>query len=129
MRFTPRAGIAEPRERLPMQPLTPLKPNVKEPAVWSWAAQQISESALYATIAGMAEEENPCASPWDSLTLHNDLSTTDDPALRREIYTRTITIINLGLRPSDGYSPYGAPIDRAHAKLLTWLTVFADYRK
>lgn len=125
--FTPRAGIADPRLPLAPEPSVPPRPNVREPAVWSWPVQQISSRASYLATEGMIEEERGELPPGELLHAHNLLSDRlkESLPLRREFYKRAVHLMSQVI-PSDGYSEKGPAVDRAEAKLFVWLRVFEN---
>jgi hypothetical protein len=126
----PRAGIGVPRVRLAPKSLEPPKPNVRQPAVWSWSVQQILGEAQYGALSSLAEERQNSDDPWAKLRTQNEVEQQifTDPALKLEFYERATQIINRA-KPSDGFSDRGAPVDRAEARLRLWLILYAGYSR
>jgi hypothetical protein len=127
----PRAGIGVPRVRLAPKSLEPSKPNVRQPAVWSWPVQQILGQAQYGALSSLAEErQSSDDDPWAKLHSQNEVEKRifTDPVLKLEFYERATQIIARA-KPSDGFSDRGAPVDRAEARLRLWLILYAGYSR
>lgn len=127
-------GLPEDLPPIPRcNPRKPPQPNVREPVVWSWAAQQLVEQTTYAATQSIVDEEAERrgveVDALGRLRLGNEImdSIDNDPALRREFYERTLHFISRDT-PNDGPSPAGVSVDRAHARLLLWLRLYGHLR-
>ena len=114
--------------------MIPAKPRVKEPVVWSLAAQDLLYYASHEAKESMMEQAlgyEPKGMEW--FTASGDLSRRieSDPATLAEYYGRTCFFIDRRLPVSTGKDPIewstnGPSVDRAHAKLWLWLNCFVD---
>lgn len=123
----PRAGIADPRVPQRPRPMVPPRPDVREPASWTWAAQELVADAAHEAITGLLEDRHGDMSSSQLLAASNEFQAEldADPETKREIYERTAATINrmVPKTPSDK----GIPVDRAEARLLLWLKIFDNY--
>ena len=101
--------------------MTPTKPKVKEPAVWSWSVQEIVATSANKAIQAIILEEHPSikSASW-AVQYRNILQDAlrTDPALQQEVYERTAHFVDRVKAPAK---------ERSEAKLLTWLRIYADY--
>jgi hypothetical protein len=99
----------------------PSKPKCKEPVVWAWKVQEIATTGTKKAIQAIILDEHPSikSASWEvqySNIIQDALRT--DPMVQREVYERTAHFID---------REKATARERAEAKLLTWLRIYADY--
>lgn len=104
----------------PPKPVVPPRPDVRQPAAWSWESLEILGKAQFEAIQGLIEQDNPGVI-GNALVLLGETNRMEqrvfnEPLLKREFYERAVYLIE--------HTRGSGSKDRAEAKLKLWYDLY-----